>query len=49
MMNFEQIFKHFYANGYKDFFVEMEGTDSGKQFEGVKKSAGYLLKSSFVK
>ena len=49
MMNFEQIFKHFYANGYKDFFVEMEGTDSGKQFEGVKKSAGYLLKSSFAK
>ncbi len=49
MMNFEQIFKHFYANGHRDYFVEMEGTDSGKQFEGVKKSANYLLKSSFVK
>ena len=49
MMNFEQIFKHFYANGHKDYFVEMEGTGSGHQFEGVKKSADYLLKSSFVK
>lgn len=49
MMNFEQIFKQFYANGHKDYFVEMEGTDSGKQFKGVNKSADYLLKSSFVK
>ena len=49
MMNFEQIFKHFYVNGHKDFFVEMEGTGSGHQFEGVRKSADYLLKSSFVK
>lgn len=49
MMNFEQIFRHFYANGHKDFFVEMEGTNSGHQFEGVKKSADYLLKASFVK
>ena len=49
MMNFEQIFKHFDANGHKDYFVEMEGTGSGHQFEGVKKSADYLLKSSFVK
>lgn len=49
MMNFEQIFKQFYANGYKDFFVELENINSGHQFDGVKRSADYLLKSPFVK
>lgn len=49
MMNFESIFKQFYSNGYKDYFVELEGVPGGTQFEGVKGCADYLLKKSFVK
>ena len=49
MMNFEQIFKQFYANGYTDYFVEVEDINSGHQFQGVKDSADYLLNASFVK
>jgi len=49
MMNFEAIFKQFYANGYKDYFVELEGMKSGTQFEGVKGCCEYLLKAPFVK
>ena len=49
MMNFENIFKQAYANGIKDYFVELEGINSGTQFEGVKGCADYLLKASFVK
>ena len=49
MMNFEQIFKNFYANGHETFFVEIEDTGSGKQMQRVKESADYLLASSFVK
>lgn len=49
MMNFENIFKQAYANGIKDFFVELEGITSGTQFEGVKGCADYLLNAPFVK
>lgn len=50
MMNFEAIFKQFYANGYKDYFVELEGMpDGGTQFDGVQGCAKYLLKAPFVK
>lgn len=49
MMNFEQIFNHFFANGHTDYFVELEDINSGHQFDGVKSSADYLLKSPFVK
>lgn len=49
MMNFETIFNQFYANGNKDYFVELEGMSNGTQFEGVKGCADYLLKSKFVK
>ncbi|RHJ83195.1 sugar phosphate isomerase/epimerase [Parabacteroides sp. AM08-6] len=50
MMNFESIFKQFYANGNKDYFVEIEGMPDGRtQFEGVKDCATYLLKAKFAK
>lgn len=49
MMNFENIFKQAYANGIKDYFVELEGITAGTQFEGVKGCVDYLLKASFVK
>ncbi len=49
MLNFEQIFNNFYANGYDTFFVEIEDTRSGKQFERAAQSAQYLLNSKFVK
>jgi len=49
MMNFEQIFKQAYANGIKEYFVELEGMKAGTQFEGVKGCADYLLGASFVK
>jgi len=49
MMNFEMIYKQAYANGIKHFFVELEGIGPGKQFEGVKGCADYLLKAKFVK
>ena len=49
MMNFEMIFKQFYANGKQDYFVELEGIRDMTQFEGVKGCADYLLKAKFVK
>lgn len=49
MMNFENIFNQHYANGYEDYFVELEGVKDMSQFDGVKDCAAYLLKSSFVK
>lgn len=49
MMNFENIFKQAYANGIKDYFVELEGITSGTQFEGVKGCVDYLQKAPFVK
>ena len=49
MMNFEQIFKQFYANGFTDYFVELEGLKDVSQFEGVKNCAEYLKKARFVK
>ncbi len=49
MMNFEQIFKNFYAHGHKDFFVEIEDVNSGKQFQRAEESINYLLAADFVK
>jgi len=49
MMNFEQIFKAFYSHGHQYFFVEIEDTRSGKQFDRIKASADYLLNAPFVK
>ncbi len=49
MMNFEMIFKTAYANGLKDYFVELEGVRGMTQFEGVKGCAEYLKKAKFVK
>lgn len=50
MMNFEMIFKQAYANGIKDYFVEIEGMPDGRtQFDGAKGCADYLRKASFVK
>lgn len=50
MMNFESIFKQAYANGVKDYFVELEGMPEGRtQFDGVAGCADYLKKASFVK
>ncbi len=49
MMNFEMIFKQAYTNNMKGYFVELEGIQSGTQFEGVKECADYLLNADFVK
>jgi sugar phosphate isomerase/epimerase len=49
MMNFEQIFRQAYANGIKEYFVELEGMKDGSQFEGVKGCADYLSGADFVK
>jgi len=49
MMNFEMIFKQAYANGIKDYFVELENYKGGTQFEGVKGCVDYLKKAKFVK
>lgn len=50
MMNFEMIFKQMYANGIKDFFVELEQMPDGRtQFEGVTDCAAYLQQAPFVK
>lgn len=48
-MNFENIFNAFYKNGYNDWFVEIEGTNSGLQLDRAKASAEYLLSRDFVK
>ena len=49
MMNFENIFNQFYANGLKYFWVEIEDTNSGKQFERLQASMDYLNNACFVK
>lgn len=48
-MNFKNIFDKFYANGNKYFFIEIEDTNSGKQFERLEESARFLNMSDFVK
>ncbi len=58
-IDFEAIFKHFYANGYSDFVVEQEmprGPEGesredrlARMWDGVAKSAAYLDAASFVK
>ena len=48
MINYENIFRQFYANGMKDFFVEDENFRSGHQFERVEESARYLQEAEFV-
>jgi sugar phosphate isomerase/epimerase len=48
-MNFKNIFDKFYANGNKYFFIEIEDTNSGKQFERLEESAKFLNMSDFVK
>jgi sugar phosphate isomerase/epimerase len=48
MINNENIFRQFYANGMKDFFVEDENFRSGHQFERVAESAKYLQEADFV-
>lgn len=43
-------FKQMYANGIKDYFVELEQMPDGRtQFAGVKDCADYLIKAPFVK
>ena len=49
MINQENIFCQFYANGQTDYFVEDENAMSGKQFERIAAAADYLLKATFVK
>ena len=49
MMNFERIFQQAYANGIKDFYVELEHYRGGTQYEGVKGCVDYLLNQPFVK
>ena len=48
-MNFENIFSNFYANGHRNWFVEIEDINSGKQLERAEASAKYLLGKGFVK
>lgn len=49
MMNFQNIFNAFYANNLEHFFIEIEDTNSGKQFDRLQASADFLNKASFVK
>lgn len=49
MLNFKNIFDKFYANGRQYFFIEIEDTNSGKQFERLEQSALFLNTSDFVK
>jgi hypothetical protein len=49
MMNFPKIFDAFYSHGHKYFFVEIEDTRSGIQFDRVKASADFLNNSGLVK
>ena len=58
-IDFEAIYKQFYANGWKDFVVEQEmprGPEGetreqrmARMWEGVAKSAAYLQNAKFVK
>ena len=47
-VNYKAVFDQAYANGIKDWYVEVERYDGTPQ-EDVKKSADFLLSSSFVK
>ncbi|MCK9343140.1 MAG: sugar phosphate isomerase/epimerase [Massilibacteroides sp.] len=50
MMNFKNIFDQHYANGNKDYFVELEGIGNGlTQMEGIMGCADYLKQASFAK
>ena len=48
-MNYKNIFTNFYANGWTDFFVELEDINSGRQLERFRASANYLMGEDFVK
>ena len=47
-VDFKAVFDQAYANGIKDWYVEVERYDGTPQ-EDVKKSADFLLGSDFVK
>ena len=47
-MDFKAIFKQAYANGIKDWYVEVEEYDGTPQ-EDVKKSYDFLAKAKYVK
>jgi sugar phosphate isomerase/epimerase len=51
LLNFENIFNQMYANGIRDWYVELEGIRaSGEtQLQGVKACADWLQKMAFVK
>ncbi len=49
MINQENIFRQFFANGQTDYFVEDENAMSGKQFERIAAAADYLLNAPFVR
>jgi sugar phosphate isomerase/epimerase len=49
MMNFPKIFEAFYSHNHKYFFVEIEDTRSGIQFDRVKASADFLNNSGLIK
>lgn len=49
MMNFEQIFKAFYANNHQTCFIEVEDIMSGKQMERIAASVKYLQEAAFTK
>ena len=48
VVDFRAIYNQAYANGVKDWYVEVEDYD-GTPEEDVKKSADYLLNADFVK
>lgn len=47
-VDFKAVFEQAYANGVKDWFVEVEEYDTTPE-EDIKKSADFLLKADFVK
>ena len=48
-MNFENIFRNFYAHGHRNWFVEIEDINSGKQLDRAWASAQWLKEKGFVK
>lgn len=48
MLNYENIFRQFHANGYTDFYVEDENARSGHQTQRLRESAAYLMNAPFV-
>ena len=48
-MNFENIFNAFYANGHRNWFVEIEDINSGKQLDRAWASAKWLQSKGFVR